>query len=153
MNWKNWIAPKVLLTRDGTALSKVIQWWTDGKASHALLYFPYSELAWEAVPGGVRARKIENWDGVEAFDVFIMSCYGWRQAERFCLDHVGDGYDFLGILRRAVRANNPPNGRWVCSSFVFSAIQAGGVTLQERVPFWKISPEDLRRSPLLIPAK
>ena len=142
--------PCVLLSRDGSVVSKLVQWVTDGKASHVRLYFPFPGAGvWEACPlHGVRFTQFNDWDHVEVYRP--LSYVNWGQVLKFCRGEDGKGYDWLADLRFLTHTNRPDvPTRWNCSGFVHEALRAGGIELVARVPFWKISPESLRRSPLL----
>ena len=62
---------------------------------------------------------------------------------------VGKGYDWLGLVRFALRIDRDKAGRWFCSELVHAALAAGGVTLLARVVPYQVSPGDVYRSPKL----
>jgi len=145
--------PCVLLSRDGSLVSKAICWFTDGRASHARLYFPPLEGVWESqAPKGVQFNRFTDFSNVEIYGV--LQGVDWNEVLNFCLDQRNKGYDWLGDFRFITRTSEDLDHktvtRWNCSGLVFAALKAGGCDLVSRVPFWKVSPEGLRRSPLLL---
>jgi hypothetical protein len=69
---------------------------------------------------------------------------------RFLDGKVGLGYDWLGLVRFALRVDRDQAKRWFCSELAHAALSAGGVPLLDRVAAHWVSPGDIFRSPRLV---
>lgn len=142
----------VLLFDSKGLFSTLIRWQTRGTVSHAAILLPDGSII-EAMQG--RGVQIiwggdVDWTRIRAFEVDGMSKARWLVAEKWATGHVGEGYDYLAILRFLTRRRVPPNNRWFCSELVFEAAQVVGIDLLERIPSSQVTPFDLLTSPLLI---
>jgi hypothetical protein len=62
---------------------------------------------------------------------------------------VGKKYDWLGIIRFALRIDRNRADEWFCSELVYEAMERGGVSLLHNVDSYWVSPGDVHRSPKL----
>ena len=63
---------------------------------------------------------------------------------------VGRKYDWLGLVRFALRIDRNKATRWFCSELAHAALERGGVRLLDRVVSYWVSPGDIYRSPKLV---
>lgn len=142
--------PMILLYRGRSFHDTLIRWQTWGSVAHAAIWV--DGLVYEAVLEGVVRRQWTMDDSVaERYTVDIKAWMDWKKAIAFLDQQIGKPYDLRGLAQFLVRSGEPSPRSWFCSDLVFEAVRQGGVTLVERVARCKVSPEQLRRSPLLIP--
>lgn len=139
---------QVLLFRGRGLISALIRWQTRGEYSHAAIRVGENEII-EAWTTGVRLKRITDWKGIDVFQPFVP--YRAKVlAVSYAAQQIGKKYDFLGVLRFiSRRKRNNPN-RLFCSELVFGAFAHAGWELLARSKAWEISPDQLKRSPLLI---
>lgn len=148
----------IALYKGISSISQTIQWFHRSEYSHAAWHEPDGS-GWEAWARG----------GVQRFDHFrdthspgtIIHCFqvDMSSAQHDCLQNFlrsqeGKGYDFLSVIRFITRRPQRPvdQDRWFCSELIFAAFQYIGMPLLMRIPAWKVYPEMLAYSPLLVPA-
>lgn len=142
----------ILLFHGRGAISALIRWQTRGNYSHAALMDASDGSIIEAWQGaGVRRRRLEDWSGVDAFNVQGMTPEMWAEACAWAASHIGDRYDYRSVFRFMTRKDCSPDDVWFCSEIVFAALEHVGIRLL-RTDAWRVSPEMLSMSPLLIQA-
>ena len=134
-------------------LSKLIEWETRSKYSHAAIVQTDGSVI-EAVEGvGVhRLPILPTATAPDRIDLFTVEGIDEMAVERFLGAQLGLPYDWpdlLGFIKRTYEQEG--RGAWFCSELVFAAIEAGGVTLLRDVPPFQVSPGVLSLSPYLIP--
>lgn len=141
--------PKLLLFHGRGIISALIRWQTRGAYSHAALLMRDGRIveSWQGV--GVRVKTLDDWTGVQAFDIPSMTDTQWDEAIAFAVSQTGRGYDYWAIARFVSRRRMPDNNRWFCSELVFEAFKSAGVNLFDRIEPWAVSPALLGISPLL----
>jgi uncharacterized protein YycO len=129
----------------------LIRWFTRSKYAHVSIAFEDGEV-YEARPGkGVVKGKLKSTDGVTPFNTLLGERPDAHAMRVFCESELGTPYDYWGCIcfllgikqRRSERA-------YFCSEFVADAMMVGGVQLQERVDSFKLSPDNLSWSPILV---
>lgn len=89
----------------------------------------------------VHLRPTKPWTGVHR-----------SRAMRFICHHVGDGYDWLGVLGFTFLSpsfNEGTRSRWFCSEWFAAIYESAGIKLLERTRPSLLSPVDIVRSPYL----
>jgi len=142
--------PAVLLFRGRGLISALIRWQTRARYAHAAIRLPDGRVleAWQG--RGVRIKRLQDWDGVDAYTVPGVDAFQWREVIQFAVDQIGKPYDYLAIARFVTRRTMPDNARWFCSELVFESLRQAGVVLLNRVDAWQVSPGMLSTSPLLV---
>lgn len=155
------LKPQLLLYHGATPIiDPIIRWQTDGSVAHAAILWPGMRVS-EAVASGVRVRAFgadKEDPKAEIYELPNRPFADWIAAAQFAQNQVGKGYDFLGLIRFLTRGywgfhrfkhdrkfGEVPN-RWFCSDYAFSTIEVAQIRLLE-TEYFKISPEQLRRSP------
>lgn len=136
-------------------LSKLIEWETRSKYSHAAIVQSDGGVI-ESVEGlGVhRLPRMEDVvlpDRIDLFTVLGLTEAGERAVEVFLGQQLGLPYDWpdlTGFITRTFQQE--ARGAWFCSELAFAAIEAGGVTLLRDIPPYQVSPGTLSLSPYLI---
>ena len=102
---------------------------------------------------GVRVKWLDDWRGVDLYDVPGATTERWDDVFNFAEQQVGEKYDNFGVLRFLSRPNRRAgdNGRWFCSELVAEAFKSAGLPLLHRVPSARVSPGMLSYSPMLRP--
>ena len=105
----------------GTAIDKLIRWWTRGPHSHCELVFELvadgPSLCVSSSPrdGGVRSKRImldaESWD-IVAVDADVAAAWAWAA------EHAHEGYDALGLAGFVWRPEAGDRRKWFCSEAV-----------------------------------
>lgn len=145
------LAPRVLLYHGTGLIDTIIRWQTWGSVAHAAIWDPNSGLIYEAVLEGVIKRQANATDFVTSESYTVNDIVNWTKTLAFLDAQLKKPYDLRGLFQFLARSGGDTRSRWFCSDLVFEAIKQGGVELLARVPQNKVSPEQLRRSPLLIP--
>jgi len=148
-------APKILLFRGNSLISKMIRWQTNGNYSHAAIQLPNGRIieAWHK-PAKVRLRgPLQDWTNVEAFDVEGMTEEQWDKAIAWAEKQIGKKYDFGGVFRFVTRWRKQQDEKWFCSELVYQAVLEAGMPLLARVSSSQVSPTVLSFSPLLRPSE
>lgn len=138
---------KVLLFRGRGVVSALIRWQTRGPYSHAALLYPDNRTIIEAWHSGVRKAQVEDWNGIDIFDVPEID--DWTSVFAYAEARLGKKYDFLSVARFVTR-QKPPMGdeREFCSELVFGAL-ATKVKVLARIDAANVSPTHLGWSPKL----
>lgn len=132
-------------------MSKLIEWFTWGKYAHVDVVLPNGDIIGARLFGGVRIRRDSlSYSRVKRYSVTVpestaASIYGTLRAQ------VGAGYDWLGILSFPLRLRWNRSDKWFCSELVAWAFYINGVQLVTEPKFERLSPRDLRLSPILKP--
>lgn len=158
------LQPQLLLYHGRTPIiDAAIRWQTDGTVAHAAILWPGMRVS-EAVASGVRVRAFGADPEDPAAEVYALPerrYTDWMLAAEFAQRQVGKGYDFLGLVRFLTRGywgfhrfkhdrkTGTDANRWFCSDYAFSTLEVADLTLLGLTPYFKISPEQLRRSPLI----
>jgi uncharacterized protein YycO len=87
---------------------------------------------------------------VEVYEIVGLTDEQRARIETFLVAQIGKPYDYLAILGFMFRKPLQKPSRWFCSELVFAACQAAGIKLLARIPPWKVSPDLLAISPLLL---
>lgn len=144
----------IALYKGRSWISRIIRWRT---------WSPYSHAAWlcrdgtviEAWPGGVQwvsglLAQHKEQTTVEVYEIVGLTEEQRTRIETFLVAQIGKPYDYLAILGFMLRKPLQEPSRWFCSELVFSACQSAGVNLLARIPSWKVSPDLLALSPILV---
>jgi hypothetical protein len=140
-------------------LSRVIRWFTRSKASHALLGAEMDGVAviLEATTGGVRIFPRKRWERSHVVVGEYLFKPDMSGGLRHAIEHVGDKYDYLGLvgfmfvvvarwLGRKIKNPLASPSREVCSEFVLQVDPQ-----RVKIPEWQgldpetTDPEDLWR--------
>jgi len=142
---------RIALFRGRGLMSALIRWQTWSDYSHAALVLPDGSIieAWQGLGAGVRRKWVNDWEGIDVFDVDWLSKEKSTEVEAFARLQIGKRYDYLGVLRFLNRRKVVSNGRWFCSELVFEAFMLEGIELLARTNSSRVSPGLLARSPLL----
>lgn len=143
---------RVLLHRGTGVVSAAIRWQTRSPFTHASILMPNGMVIESREFHGVRTALVDTTDGVDAFNVVGAGGGVWRDAIRFCFQHLGAGYDWTSVLRFVSRRQGRNATRWFCSELVFAAFESAGIRLLERTRAELVSPAMLSLSPLLVPS-
>lgn len=136
--------------------SKLIRWRTwGGGPAHVGMLTTDGKNVLHARPGyGVVVQPIEESDKpgtrLDILECFVHANIASEIMQR-AEGQVGKGYDWAGDLGFVFRKNMHSYKRWFCSELVAWLFWRAGAPLLHRVPSWKYAPEDLWRSPLLVP--
>jgi uncharacterized protein YycO len=145
---------KILLFRGTGVIDALIRWQTWGKYAHAAILLPDGKTLIESVPWyGVRMRQITDFDRIDVFDVPSYSKEQIDKAVDFARTQIGKKYAYLDIIRFIIRTKGNEQNSWFCSELVFAAFQKAGIDLLARIPAWKVSPQGLSTSPLMVELK
>lgn len=107
--------------------SRLVRWWTGGPYSHCELVLEERDgLARCAtssfIDGGVRIKwmqlKPSSWDVVELDRAPA-------EAREWFFDHLGQGYDVIGIIGFVWRRRDGHKRRWFCSESIAAALGLG----------------------------
>lgn len=142
------------LYRSKTIISRLIQWQTRGFYSHAALHFEPEGLAYEAWhKGGVQRGPVGHLhEPGTQIDVYsIEAPFDILRTLGYCEDAVGAKYDFRMVARFVTRQKETKGSqeKYFCSELVYNALKAGGLELFANTEGWEVSPDLLKRSPLL----
>ena len=141
------------LYKSRTIVSRLIRWQTRGEYSHAALHFDgiTSIEAWHK--GGVQQGSIGHLHGKGTeIDVYeIVPPYNDQAISDYAEAQVGKPYDFTMVARFMSRRGESrrSKGKLFCSEMVFDGLGLGGVHLFRKTEGWEVSPDLLKRSPLL----
>lgn len=143
---------RVLLFRSTGWGARLIQWQTRSPYSHAAIGRG-SQLV-ESIQGvGVRQRRWSAAENVDAFAVPDLTDAQWHRAWEFSQLHLGEDYDWRGVLRFVSRIeHSSKRPLWFCSELVFAALAHAGLPVLARTKASHVSPAMLALSPLLIRA-
>lgn len=151
-------------------ISKLVRLQTDSNWSHTACILRDNSVIESWHRGGVSHVKLHNLD-LQEYEV--VDCLGknhrpgtpvdlfgvWATDEEaevfedFLLSHVGEKYDFWAVFRFLTRKPFAENDRWFCSELISQGLVHTGIRLQERIRCYKMSPQLVGISPLLIPLK
>lgn len=140
----------ILLYRENGWISTPIKWQTRGPYSHAALL--RHGVVWESHFGtGVVCREPEEAD--MRADLFAVSVTQ-EQSEQmggWLFKQCGKKYDLTMVLRFLTRrpASRRSSNKWFCSELVYAAFAHVGIDLLRDTEPWEVSPNMLRRSPLI----
>lgn len=140
----------IALCRGKGIISALIRWQTWSRYSHVAAVLPDGSVI-EAWPGkGVHRRPFwSDITGIEFFKI-VDPRYSPERAQEFLHEQIGQGYDYLGVLRFLSRRRKS-NDKWFCSELIFRAASAGGALLLRRIAPPQVSPGIFSLSPGLHP--
>ncbi len=149
---------KIALFNSNSFIGRCIKWQSRGKFSHAAIISNFGEIYESREFVGVRKMPTLHaalggaHDRVELFNVDLTP-QQTVSVIRFCESHLGKPYDYLSVLRFITRhkEDRASRAKWFCSEFVFDAFKSAGVELFRDTHGWEVSPDLLRRSPLVKP--
>ena len=141
------------LYKTGGIISRLIRWQTRGEYSHAALLFDgeTSIEAWHK--GGVQEGPIGHLHSkgtqIDVYEIDAPHCEGLIR--EYADAQVGKPYDFMMVARFMSRRGETKRskGKLFCSELVYMAMEYGGVDLFHHTEAWEVSPDLLKRSPLL----
>jgi len=146
---------KIALFKSRSLIGRLIRWQTRGEFSHAALVTESGAVYESREFIGVRkmpslASATPKCDKAVLFTVDIDAETEARVA-RFCESHLGEPYDYLSVARFISRRKEAASSRskWFCSELVFDALKYAGVELFRETSGWEVSPDLLKRSPLV----
>ena len=140
-------------------LSKLIEWETRSKYSHAAIVLRDGSVIESVEPDGVRKLpRLPDVSEPDRIDLFeIRGPYGGLTegqmglVEAFLGGQLGKPYDWPDLIGFVTRDRlQEDRGAWFCSELVFAAIEAGGVTLLRDISPFQVSPGTLSLSPYLV---
>lgn len=145
----------IVLFKGQSAISKLIEWQTRGKYSHAAILI--DDTLYEAWQGwGVGVRKKEKWyfsagNSVTSLFQFQHMQKHEQRLQDFLEAQLGKKYDYLAVLRFITRTHVLPNekNRWFCSELVAAAMDSVGLPLFHNTKPWEVSPDLIKRSLIL----
>lgn len=147
---------KIVLFKSKGIIGTLIRWQSRGQFSHAALLAETGEVFESREFIGVRKLPslrdaIQKGDVVEVFDIPSMTYAQKMHVIRFCESHLGKKYDYVSVLRFVSRRkeSRASRSKWFCSELVFDALKDAGVLLFAETHGWEVSPDLLRRSPLV----
>lgn len=143
--------PCILLFRGRGITSSLIRWQTRGAYSHAAILMRDGRIVESWQGDGVRVKTLKDWKDIDCFEVPGLTSEDWDHVIGFCLDKVGEGYDYSGILRFISRRKTGTNESWFCSELVYAALRYVGINLFRDVSADEVSPGLLAISPLIKP--
>lgn len=143
--------PCILLFRGRGIISSLIRWQTRGIYSHAAILMRDGRIVESWQGDGVRVKTLKDWEGIDCFEVPELTSEDWDRAIKFCLDKVGEGYDYSGVLRFVSRRKTGANQSWFCSELVYAALHYAGANLFRDIQPDEVSPGLLAISPLIKP--
>lgn len=144
---------KVLLYKTPGLVTAAIRWQTRGTVDHAALEFGGREIieaTWPRVRRRFSRLLPRDRRSVEVYEVDATRDQA-NAVRDFCLRQVGKRYDLSSVFRFVSRkqASRKAAEVWFCSELVYAGLREGGIDLFQRTEPWEVSPEMLRRSPLL----
>lgn len=146
----------VLFFRGFGFISSVIRWQTWSPVAHCGIYFR-DEMIESWHNGGVRIVPNPIWNRTESDPTieayFVPDSQKNIQAFLAAKKWVGKQYDFNAIVGFATRVDTQDREKLFCSELVMEAYKKTGLELLSRIPSEKVSPGQLRTSPLLRPIK
>ena len=147
---------RLIFTNSNTIGSWLIRWQTNGQWSHVGIVDERNGVVIEAIwPKGVRITEIaevkERSSEWAIYDVSAShtSADSDYTALHWAYSQSGKPYDTLGVLGIGFRRNWESSDKWWCSELVAKACLEAGINLIN-VPLTRITPEDIRQSPLVI---
>lgn len=115
---------RLALRKQNTSLyARLIRWWTHGPYNHAELILARRHdgtvLCGSATADGVRLKWLhlnpDHWD--------LLDIPGDQSAaRRWFDDHLGQKYDWLGVLGFVIRRGRHKSQRWFCSEACAAAL-------------------------------
>jgi hypothetical protein len=147
----------VCFHRDGSLVSRAIQWQTMGPYSHVSLLLPDGRRteARNGIGVVVEDTPIQTQD--EQVDFYTLdqplSNAELQQGMTFMDKEQGCPYDWWTLTYFLTR-RTPSHGsetKWFCSEYVYAWLRASGRELFRGTEPWEVHPSLLSRSPLLIP--
>jgi uncharacterized protein YycO len=147
---------RILLYRGKGPISAAIRYCSDGKYSHIAMLFDDMTLCEIRPFQRVNCRTLDPAElSSPDVDVFYVEASLEQEdvMREFLGRQIGKKYDYLAILGFVVHASvqgRKAYGRWICSELVFCAFRKAGIYLLERVDAWRVSPNMIGRSPLLL---
>lgn len=133
-------------------MSSVVRWFTRSNYSHAAVEIRPGVVIESWQGRGVQEVKLRDRKTIDEYEVEITEDQMFR-IEAFLRSHLGDRYDYLGIVGFVIRMPLGSKDRWFCSELVFAAFQFAGIDLLLRVNATAVSPALLSMSPLLVNVK
>lgn len=142
--------PAILLFCGRGAVSRLIRFQTRGEYSHAAILRPDGRIIESWMGDGVRVKRPKDWDCIDAFYVPDMTPEEGARAISYAQEQMGSKYDWLAVIRFVSRDRLPDAPtRWFCSELAFAAFSYAGHELFSRTAAYEVSPDLLKRSPLL----
>ena len=124
-----------------------IRWQTRSKYAHLAMQYD-NQIIESVFWHGVIKRDLTPADD-EADVVYVdvpehvyFTMLWWAQS------HVGDGYDWMGLLRFISRRRWQHDDWWFCSEFGFANFLFGEIVLLAETEEWEVSPGLFMRSPV-----
>ena len=144
----------IALYKGTSFISRIIRWRTWSDYSHAVWVCRDGTVI-EAWVGGVRRvpgllSQHREKTVVELYAIAGLNEEQRDRIETFLVAQLGKPYDYAAILGFALRKDTQNPAKWFCSELIFAACLFAGIYLLARIPPWKVSPDLLALSPLLI---
>jgi len=148
----------ILLFRNKTLMSKIIQWGTNSKYSHvAVCANAEMNLLIEA-QGSVRAADIRTMNNYDIFRIKAGHRYNLNKVVSFLVSKLNEKYDYAGVIflgiMKLFRLNKLAN-KWqkdrdyFCSELVYEAFKAGGLQIVDKESAGVVSPADIANSDII----
>ena len=148
----------ILLFRNKTLMSKIIQWGTNSKYSHvAVCANAEMNLLIEA-QGSVRAADIRTMNNYDIFRIKAGHRYNLNKVVSFLVSKLNEKYDYAGVIflgimklfRLKKMANKWQKDRDLfCSELVYLAYEAGGLEIVDKESAGVVSPADIANSTII----
>ncbi len=130
-------------------MAAIIRFFSRSKYSHVSLAFKNGDL-YEAVPfKGCRKSRLKSTEGVSAMMFKHGATVDSALVKSYLETELGTRYDYCGVVS-FLCGLKPSSKRMFCSEYVFNALRAGGVELQERTEGRLLRPDQLAMSPILM---
>lgn len=146
---------KIHIYKGKGIISKIIQWQTRSKYSHAAIELPDGDIfeAKEFTSTGFRDSKCPCKEEQLQFDVYEVDVPIEKELEinEWLYRQQGKKYDYTMVFRFLSRRQETrrSRGKWFCSELVFAAFKRVGIDLLNATEPWEVSPGLLSKSPLL----
>ena len=150
---------RIALYQGTSTISRLIRWQTRSKYSHAAFLADDGTVieAWQPEVRMVSNLSTQHTPGT-LVDIFEfkqrLTAAEDERLWKLALDDRGIPYDYTGVLRFVTRLpeNERRKSKLFCSEQVFSRCAMIGRHLLERTEAWRVPPDWISRSSLLVPA-
>jgi len=148
----------ILLFRNKTLMSKIIQWGTNSKYSHVAVCVDADMFLAIEAQGSVRAADIRAMANYDIFRIKKGYNYSLNKSISFLVSKLNEKYDYAGVIflgimklfRLKKMANKWQKDRDLfCSELVYLAYEAGGLEIVDKESAGVVSPADIANSTII----